>query len=33
VPPRPPSNPNKPMTFAEMGIQGAKAEDKECIIM
>lgn len=22
-----------PTTFAEMGIQGAKAEDKECVIM
>jgi len=22
-----------PATFAEMGIQGVKAEDKECVIM
>ena len=29
-----PAKPSKgPTTFAEMGFQGAKAEDKECIIM
>ncbi|KAK1219387.1 hypothetical protein PQX77_017912 [Marasmius sp. AFHP31] len=31
APPRP--KPSGPQTFAEMGIQGAKAEDKECVIM
>jgi hypothetical protein len=33
----PPSNgltlPKRPATFAEMGIQGVKAEDKDCVIM
>jgi hypothetical protein len=29
---RPPV-PKPPTTFAEMGIQGAKLEDKECVIM
>ena len=28
-----PSKPPGPATFAEMGITGAKAEDKECVIM
>ncbi|OJA15447.1 hypothetical protein AZE42_02225 [Rhizopogon vesiculosus] len=28
-----PSGPKPPTTFAEMGIQGAKLEDKECVIM
>jgi hypothetical protein len=28
-----PSGPKAPTTFAEMGIQGAKLEDKDCVIM